>query len=104
MPENKIETKDLSKKEAKKLKEDFYRQMGFESEKQFEKYNKKARSIWKSKQRKIIYEDELTNREIEMIEKDITVSRLAKQMDDTQTAIVYRINQIIKKNRNYKEE
>ena len=107
MPKENIDdiiSKDLSPKELKELKEDFFRQLGFKNEKEFNGYNSTARRIWKGKQKKIIYEDQLNNEELELVTKDITIAKLAKQISDTQDAIVYRINQIIKKHRNYEED
>jgi hypothetical protein len=95
---------DLSPKELKEIKEDFFKQLGFKNEKEFNTYNSKARQIWKGKQKKIIYEDELSDKELELIKKDITVTKLAKQLADTQTSIVYRINQVIREHRNYEED
>jgi hypothetical protein len=100
--ENRIEEVEAPK-DLKERREDYFRELGFSGEKEFNSFNSKARTIWKGKQKKIIYEDELSKEELEYIKKDITLSKLAKQRAETEKAIIFRLNELLKKYRNIEE-
>jgi len=69
-----------------------YTELGFKDKKEYINHGKEAQKLWKKDKRKIIYEDELTNEEKNILLEDVTLSRMIQQKKAIDEYIVKRIN------------
>ena len=87
---NKTTEEQVGSEEAIRIQEkkDLYKALGFKDEKEFNKYNQKARALWKSSHRIIQYEDELSKDEMQILSEDVEIALTMKQRYDIEQSLI----------------